>query len=123
MSIGSDRAKARLTKCECGEPLPMHMVDLYTERDTYVCSCEQAYKATCGMWIHIGTQENAIARLDEKVKGAKCKKCDGDIDYITVSLFHQITGKTDKFPSYCMDCMGEALMKLEPRTRGTGDTR
>ncbi len=107
------KAKAPITECTCGEPLPMHLVDIADEHFTHVCSCEQAWKVASGLWVNIGTQENAIARLDEKVANTKCKRCGGGIDYIWVSLFHQITGKHDQLPSHCQECTGAVLLALE----------
>lgn len=117
--MSSIRAKAKnpTTKCECGEPLPVHLADLVDENFTHVCSCKKAWKVTSGLFVYVGEEDNPIADLDEVVEGTKCKRCGGGIDYIWVNLFHQITGKTEQMPSFCMDCTGAVLMKFEEDPR------
>jgi hypothetical protein len=107
------KAKAPLTKCECGQPLPTHLADLVDESFTHVCSCKKAYKVCSGLFIHIGEEDNPSAAFDEEVASTKCKRCKGGMDYIWVSLFHQITNKADKFPPFCMDCSRDILEDAE----------
>lgn len=107
------KAKAPLTKCTCGKPLPVHLADLVDENFTHVCFCKKAYKVCSGLFIHIGEEDNPAAAFDEEVANTKCKRCKGGMDYVWVNLFHQITGKTDKFPPFCMDCSRDILEDAE----------
>ncbi len=63
-----------------------------------------------------------MSNESDKAQTAKCSKCKGVIDPTTVSLFHQVTGKHDQFPSHCLDCMGKALMAMRP-LEDRGDIR
>jgi hypothetical protein len=108
------KAKNPTTECECGQPLPVHLADLVDENYTHVCSCRKAWKVTSGLFVCIGDQDNPVADFDEAVEGAKCQRCKGGIDYIWVNLFHQITGKTDQFPPFCLTCVNAVLTAARP---------
>jgi hypothetical protein len=52
------------TKCDCGEPLPMHLLELADDRFSHVCSCERVWKLVDGKPKCTGTEINPFARYD-----------------------------------------------------------
>jgi hypothetical protein len=55
-------------KCNCGQPLPLHLAELAPSDGSFkhVCSCEIRWKWDGSDFIEDGSEPNPFARYDEE---------------------------------------------------------
>lgn len=55
------------TACVCGQPLPMHLVDILVGPGAaHICSCERKYTSDGTTWTCVGTAPNPFAQHDRR---------------------------------------------------------
>lgn len=56
------KTKTKKEKCECGEELPHHLVEVADGLAmTHICICERRYRVKDGKFVQDGTESNPFA--------------------------------------------------------------